>query len=209
MENANMQVKRQSWGRSSWSSSWSRSCSCKCRQRGQLIVAARPTMLHAPRSPTKSIEEFRLATLSVLATKPPPQLLPNALMHPRLPFATHTLALSAIEFCGNWRKVQQTLTKMLLANLVGRGRQAAPHAAHAAHEAQMKRYQVRQAEAATHTCHTHSPNTHSMQKERWHERGAGEEAERCIAIEALSLCGCRRSRVASNSYKGAKESYAS
>lgn len=55
---------------------------------------------------------------------------------------------------------------MLLANLVGRGRQAAPNAAHAAHEAQMKRYQVRQAEAATHTCHTHSPHTHSMQKER-------------------------------------------
>lgn len=59
---------------------------------------------------------------------------------------------------------------MLLANLVGRGRQAAPHEAHAAHEAQMKRYQVRQAEAATHTCDTHSPHTHSMQKEREHER---------------------------------------
>lgn len=156
-------------------------------------------LLHAPRSPpTKSIEEFCLATLSVLATKtskPPPTSW--------LPFATHTLALSAIEFCGNWRKVQQTLTKMLLANHVGRGRQAAPQAAHAAHEAQMKRYQVRQAEAATHTCHTHSPHTHSMQKER---STRGEETERRIAIEALSLCGCRRDRVAPNSHKGAKDS---
>lgn len=69
---------------------------------------------------------------------------------------------------------------MLLANLVGRGRQAAPHEAHAAHEAQMKRYQVRQAEAATHTCHTHSPHTHTLDAKR---AGAREARRRRGALQ--------------------------
>lgn len=215
MENANMQVQRQSWAEGVQVGVDVATAST-CRQRGQLIVAARPTIAACTTLwHTKYIEEFCLPlTLSVLATKPHPLfLIPSCpachLQH------THTLTHSLsrrLSFVATGEKCNKLWQKCCSQTFVGRGRQAAAaHEAHEAHEAQMKRYQVRQVEAAqlTHATHTHHTpkhtHTHSLQKERGHEERRWARGASRIAIEALSLCGCRHSRCASNSYKEAKE----
>lgn len=93
MENANMQVQRQSWAEGV-QVGFDDATASTSRQRGQLIVAARPTIAACTTLwHTKYIEEFCLPlTLSVLATKPPSPLMP------RLPFATHAHTRSL----GDW-----------------------------------------------------------------------------------------------------------
>lgn len=123
----------------------------------QLIVAARPSK-HACNIASiahQHIEEFSSALQRYQCLPQTDQTRPHSCHSCHLP---HTL--SPIEFCGNWRKVQQTLTKMLLAN-AGRGWQATCTNEAPASAASRSSNTLEHTLTHTHARHTHPTHTHT------------------------------------------------
>lgn len=168
-------------------SAWATNCCCTTDH----------CCMHHAHHPQNLLKSFAWQRYQCLPQKPP-NLPPPPGCH-----LQHTLWLSRrLSFVATGEKCNKLWQKCCSQTLwvVGGRQHHMQHMQHMKHKWSAIKC-AKQKRQLTHATHTHHTLTHSMQK----ERGAREEKRR-IAIEALSLCGCRRSRVASNSHKGAKDS---